>query len=226
MEKNVCIVNFNTTALTTAAIKSVWKTTPDCAVTVFDNSDKEPFPEMDGVRIIDNTKGDVIDFERFLSGFPNKVKTYNSWGSAKHCYTVQKLFDYFPEGFVLMDSDVLVKKDISDLFDCTCLFVGEVCHNPKKRNSKIPRLLPFLCWINVSMCKEKQIDYFDPGRSWRLNGQQFYDTGASFLEDCNRHSLPTRRINLEDYIIHFGAGSWQTDKSPETFLNKYRYLYE
>lgn len=226
MEKNVCIVNFNTTDLTTAAIKSLWKNTPDCKVTVFDNSDREPFPETESVRIIDNTKGQVIDFAEFLSRFPNKARTYNNWGSAKHCYTIQRLFDYFPKGFVLMDSDVLIMKDISDIFDTSRLYVGEEHYRPKSLNARIARLLPFLCWINVPMCKEHNINYFDPQRSWKLNGRQLYDTGASFLEDCRKSGLPVRWISLNEYIIHFGSGSWDANKSSQEFLTKYKHLYE
>ena len=65
MERNVCTVNFNTPELTRAAILSLWKHTPGCQVTVFDNSDRLPFGTMDGVRVIDNTRGRVVDFLDF-----------------------------------------------------------------------------------------------------------------------------------------------------------------
>ena len=52
MKKNVAIVHFNTPELTRATILSLWKHTPDCHVTVFDNSDRRPFEPMEGVTLI------------------------------------------------------------------------------------------------------------------------------------------------------------------------------
>ena len=46
MNKNVAIVHYNTPELTEAAIRSLWKNTPDAAVTVFDNSDRRRFRAM------------------------------------------------------------------------------------------------------------------------------------------------------------------------------------
>ena len=55
MEKNVCIVHYNTPVLTEAVIKSIRKRTPDVHITIFDNSDRYPFRKTDDVDIIDNT---------------------------------------------------------------------------------------------------------------------------------------------------------------------------
>ena len=50
----------------------------------------------------------------------------NRYYSAKHCYTIQKFMDMYPEmPFILLDSDVLLKKDISDVFDEKFAFIGE-----------------------------------------------------------------------------------------------------
>lgn len=227
MEKNVCIVNFNTTELTTAAIQSLWKNTPDCKVTVFDNSDRIPFGKMKGVRVIDNTKSQVIDFNKFLDEYPYKEQNQNNWGSDKHTYTIDHLFDLFPEGFVLMDSDVLVRKDISDLFDESVVWCGE---ERSYDNHNKPRLLPFLCWINVPMCTQYGIRYFDTKRNFRLDAQRarsvLYDTGAVILEDCKKTNLPVKEINLKDYIVHFGKGSWAKQSSYKQWLKKYNYLYQ
>lgn len=229
MERNVCTVNFNTPDLTRAAILSLRKHTPGCRVTVFDNSDRIPFGTMDGVRVIDNTRGQVIDFDAFLRQFPNKTDARNDWGSAKHCRTIQELFKYFPGGFVLMDSDVLVKRDISAFFNPESIFVGEEGITPYRHRHKVPRLLPFLCWINVSLCRQLGINYFDPVRCWMLHPDGYfgswYDTGASFLEECKRVGAPARYLQLGDYILHFKGGSW-TGKSAGQWLEQNRRLYE
>lgn len=210
MEKNVCIVNFNTTELTRAAILSLWKNTPDAKVTVFDNSDRIPFPEMDNVRIIDNTKGQIIDFVKFLKQFPERQKTCNNFGSAKHSKTIDTLFDYFPDGFVLMDSDVLIKKDISCFFDESVAYSGLPYNH---RSNRVLRLLPMLCFINVPMCKKYGIRYFDGRRSWKLNSNEsrymLYDTGASFIEDCRHYVLPYKEIDIREFLIHYKHGSYK-----------------
>lgn len=229
MEKNVCTVNYNTPDLTRAAILSLWKHTPGCLVTVFDNSDRIPFGAMDGVRVIDNTCGQVIDFDAFLQQFPSKTDARNDWGSAKHCRTIQELWWYFPDGFVLMDSDVLIKKDISPFFDHERIFVGEEGVTPFRHRHKIPRLLPFLCWINVPLCRRLGVSYFDAERCWMLHSdsilRSWYDTGASFLEDCKRVGAPARYLRLGDYILHFKGGSW-TGKSAGQWLEQNRRLFE
>lgn len=228
MEKRVCIINFNTGELVRAAILSLLKHTPDAEVAVFDNSDKSPCFSMGGVSVIDNTEGQIIDFQKFLSRFPNKRHTTNNWGSAKHARTVEELMNLFPEGFVLMDSDVLVKQDISSLFDNNCVAVGreaiDVVNNTKLRS----RIQPYLCWINSRLCLEHRIHYFDATRSWKLypgHYDTWYDTGASFLEDCKKSGLPIRQIEIEDYIIHLYGGSYK-DKDWKGWLEQYRYLYE
>lgn len=184
---------------------------------------------MEGVSVIDNTKGQVIDFYEFLSHFPDKQQTSNDWGSAKHCYTIQRLWDYFPGGFVLADSDVLFKKDISELFNPEYAYIGTVYVNPKRETKKVPRLYPFLCWINVPMCKDAGISYFDAERNWMLNSStnpyDWYDTGASFLEDCKASGLPGLEIKIDEYIVHLGSASYASKINHEQWLKKYKYLY-
>lgn len=221
MEKRVCIVNFNTPELVRAAILSLWKHTPDAKVTVFDNSTITPCFSMDGVDIIDNTRGGIIDFDEFLSRYPSRTKTYNEWGSAKHCYTVQYLFDLFPAGFVLLDSDVLVKKDISCFFKEDSICAGEV----QIKKDRPSRLAPFICWINPSMAKQNGIKYFDENRNWKLFPKRtLYDTGASFLEDCVKANAPKTDLLISEYIIHFNGGSWR-GKEWETWLKEHEDLY-
>ena len=230
MEKNVCIVNYNTTELTIVAIKSLMRHTPDCKITVFDNSDKRPFCGMDGVRIIDNTDGSIIDFEPIIDSFPDKELTTNNWGSAKHTMTIQKLFEYFPDGFLLMDSDVIVLKDVLEFFDKDVAWSGNTGVGLGLKQFRRKRVLPYICYINVRLCNNNGIRYFDPNRSWRLNTKDlskcYYDTGASFFEDCSNKNLPYKLLDINDYILHFNGGSYKHDKSYVQWLDKYRYLYD
>lgn len=230
MERNVCTVNFNTPELTRAAILSLWKHTPGCQVTVFDNSDRIPFGTMDGVRVIDNTRGRVVDFRAFLRNYPEKVDAKNNWGSAKHIRSIQALWKYFPEGFVLMDSDILFKRDISEFFDPESIYVGEVNVTPFQHRIKVPRLLPFLCWINVPMCRQLGVRYFAPDRCWKLFPdrciESWYDTGASFLEDCKASGAPAKSLRLDDYILHLKGASWKGNESAHEWLEKHKDMYE
>ena len=117
MKRTIAIIHFNTPELTEACILSIRKHGCDWPVVVFDNSaditipagtngngPKEetvikarPFKQkMKGVKVIDNTKGQVIDFEQFLSLYHDRnrqlgVRKSSVWGSAKHIVTVQKL---------------------------------------------------------------------------------------------------------------------------------------
>lgn len=208
MRKNAVIVHYNTPELTVAAIKSLWKQTPDCCVTVFDNSDRNPFPEMDGVRIIDNTQGQVIDFDKMLERYPDKIKTACNWGSEKHIASVDYMFDIFPGGFLLLDSDVLVKKDVSSFFDRTVAWVGSIEYKPKFW-FQAQRCLPMLLWINVPMLKEHGIRFFHEGMVYKMShtGAPYYDTGGSLYKDCNNANLYHREEDITDYIEHLGGAS-------------------
>lgn len=225
MGTDICLINFNTPKLIDAAISSLLKNTKNCKVTVFDNSDRLPCYNNNGIEVIDNTNGQIIDFDALLQNFPNRLNnTANNFGSVKHCYTIQTLWEYFPEGFVLMDSDVIVIRDISDIVDHNVACSGEVYCNKLMKHRHVPRLLPFICWINVPYCKYADISYFDPLRSWKLDGDnnpdKLYDTGASFLEDCIRKNVPIKEIAVSDYIMHFGRGSWDNKKSYMKWLEK------
>ena len=227
---NVAIVHFNTPELTAAAIRSLWKHSPSCKVTVFDNSDRMPFKPMDGVFVLDNTKGQLIDFDKLLSDFPDKQElTMNNWGSAKHCKTIDYLWDVFPSGFLLLDPDVLVKRDIRELEDKSKAFTGEVFQDLRFREFLVPRVLPYLCWFNVPMCRKAGIRYFDSERNWKLHPGDYttwYDTGGSFYEDCADKRLRWHSIKVEDYIEHYGGASYHPQAHWKEWLEKYRDHYE
>ena len=227
---DVAIVHFNTPDLTAAAVKSIWKHSPGCRVTVFDNSDRKPFRPMEGVFVLNNTGGKLIDFKKMLDEYPDKpALTMNDWGSAKHCKTIDYLWDIFPNGFVLMDADVLLKRDIRDLEDPGRAFSGEVFQDLRYRETLIPRVLPYLCWFNVPMLRKAGIRYFDGKRNWKLYPGDFttwYDTGGSFYEDCANKRLRWNNILVEDYIEHLRGGSYNPQVTEKAWLEKHRDLYE
>jgi len=225
LQINILIVNYNTQKLTDACIKSINKYTKNTKIYIFDNSDKEPFKNtFNNVNVIDNTKGQIINFDKWLEKYPTKDPMLNNYGSAKHTYTIEKFMEMFDDNFILMDSDVLVKKDISILYDDRYVFIGE------KLDKLVfwrERVAPYVCFINNKMCKEKNIHFFDENRCTQISKKGYtYDSGASFLDDASRfkHKL----IKCNDYIIHYGAGSWSSSnkKNADEWLSEFYYLWD
>lgn len=231
---NILIIHYNTPYLTSHLVKSIKKYTPYAKIYIFDNSDKYPFEsEFDDITIFDNTKGQYIDFDKWLEKYPNRSLSpgkYNEYGSAKHCISVDKCFELIKEDFILLDSDVLLKKDISDLFDPKYIYVGQII---TQGNSTIKRILPFICYINVTKCIKNNIHYFDENMMHGLmcnrknKHADQYDTGASFF--YNTANRLHKDINVDDYIIHYGGASWFEKRekrtphkySPEQWVRKY-----
>ena len=237
MNKNVCIVHFNTPVLTAHLVKSINKHTPGTNIYIFDNSDKRPFVNaFNNVTVFDNTKGQIIDFDKWLKKYPNRGKSggkANGWGSAKHAYSVEKCMELIKEPFVLLDSDVLIKKDFTPLYDEIVCYKGEVIYQ-KGTNSRVKRVLPFICFINTPMCKSKGIHYFDEnymhGLRYKGNSDN-YDTGGALYILTEQKKGPHREIKVADYVVHYGNGSWvdaaEKMKRPKhlpamDWLNKYK----
>lgn len=213
---NVAIVHYNTPELTRAAILSIrkhgghrWR------VVIFDNSDRLPLlKNMHNVDVIDNTNGQFIDFEKELSKY-NKQRhglgVNYEWGSVKHAMSVEWLLQQLQEGFLLCDSDVLLKADPTQMVDEAMAAVGRTYKSCRLRY-QIPRLLPNLCWINAPMCRSMGIHYFDPARSWalgtgRTEKENWYDTGASFLAELREKGAPWNEFDTNTLMEHYGAAS-------------------
>lgn len=235
-DEGVCvlIVHYNTPELTAAAIRSLWKHTPEARVTVLDNSDLRPFccdsvAAYGTVDYVDNTRGQVVNWEEWLETFPDKIPApENNWGSAKHCYSVEVMMDRFPDGFLLMDSDVLIKKDVRGLVDRSVPWKGGVQVNTRRFGVVIPRVIPFLCWINTPMLKAHGIRYFNGAKMWNLTSKtpdNHYDTGAWLLEACKKTGLEGHRIEIRDYIEHYGHGSWRLHKSEKAWIEEHHGLW-
>ena len=229
---DVLIIHYNTPELTEAAIRSLWKHTPDARVTLLDNSDRRPFLRCGNSPVftyIDNTNGQIVDWDKWLAKFPDKRPSpENNWGSAKHCYSVEVCLDMFPNGFVLMDADVLIKRDITPLCDRSAHFSGTIVCDSRKVKNRIDRLSPCLCWINTPLLRPYGIRYFNPDKMWKLHSYEpncAYDTGAWFLEAVSRAGLEGNIIDIKDYIEHFRHASWKS-RPVEKWLNKHKKLWE
>lgn len=242
MKRTAAIIHFNTPELTEACIQSIRKHGgKDYRVIVFDNSRDLTIPpgaqgndpkqettikarpfrkRIKGVEVIDNTKGQVIDFDQFLSDYPDRnrrlgVWKSSVWGSAKHIRTVQYLWEHIAQPFILVESDTLLKGDINDLWREEYSFVGYVQRNQHGNRFKVPRILPMLCFMNVPRLQQEGARYFDPQRCWGLQADEnsrgnWYDTGACMLDDIlkARPRLKGLHIDIRNYIVHYGGGSW------------------
>ena len=207
---NILIIHYNTPHLTECLVNSINMFVKDATIYIFDNSDKLPFTaKFDNVKLLDNTKGQYIDFDKWLEKYPKKDKSLgriNNWASAKHCYSVDKCMDLIDDNFILLDSDVLLKKDISNIIDENAIYSAEVIKQPK---FNVNRVLPFICFINVKMCKENGIRYFDEEHMYGIYKSmesEKYDTGSGFY--FNTKNFKSNIIKCDDYIVHYKAASW------------------
>ncbi len=225
MKKTVAIIHYNTPELTMAAIGSLLKNGGGpFRVVVFDNSDQRPFDGATNVTVYDNTKGQIIDFDKELEKFPERDRSIGcakgcEFGSVKHMMTVQKLWELLPQGFVLMESDILIKKNIDEFFREEYSVYG-YCQKAQPHNPfGIGRMLPMLCWMNVPMLTKEGAKYFDPTRTYgllpggRQNRNNWYDTGAVLLEDIltKRPRLKGYHRDIREFVEHYGSGSWQNN---------------
>ena len=242
-EKTIAIIHFNTPELTEAAIKSIRKHGGEAyRVVVFDNSDTRPFEKpMRGVEVIDNTKGQIINFEAELEKYPERDRTIGcakgcEFGSAKHMMTVQKLWELLPDGFVLMESDILLKRDIEEFFAPTYSVYGYWQKAQPNNPFHIGRMLPMLCWMNVPMLEKAGAKYFDSERTYgllpggRSNRNNWYDTGSVLLEDILNHRphLKGYHRDIREFVEHYGSGSWANNDlwQQTAWLEKHRDLWQ
>jgi hypothetical protein len=242
MKKTIATVHYNTPELTEALVKSIRKVGMDWPIVILDNSDSRPFTKrMKGVKVINNRKGQLIDFEKELAKYPDKCAELahkGNFASAKHQMSVQYLMDVvLPDGFILMDSDILLKKSPAFLWDEHYAAAGRCRWYKTQPKPEQDKLLPFLCYLNAPLLREHGARFYDPERSWGLmpggksNPQNLYDTGAAVFEDIVRTkpALWCRNWqNLELHFEHFGAASYREDKADQqqAWLEQHRALWE
>lgn len=222
----IVIINYNTNALVNALIKSIKKNVKsiDYDIVVFDNSTDEKFICPNDVKLIDNSKNSLINFMKIIKE-TSCVPSSNNYASYKHAMTVQFLLNILQyNDLVFLDSDILLKRDI-DFIDQRFAVIADY---PDKKFK--PRFIPFIMYLNQSKIKSKNIKYLD---IYRMHGGAnagnscIYDTGCSFYEDVVKAKLPVKKINYEEYIVHFGGGSWKKSKHDQhKFLNENSNLFK
>lgn len=219
-KKSIAIVHYNTPELTEALVRSIRKVGIEWPVVIFDNSDTRPFKKrMKGVKVINNTRQQLVDFDKELDKYPDKCQELaykGNFASVKHMMSVQKLFELVPDGFILMDSDVLLKRNVSFLWDEKFAASGRVCFYRGRRREP-DRMLPYVCYLNVPLLTKHGARFYDPERCWGLqpggtaNRNNLYDTGASLLEDITKTKPELWWRNwreLEDMYVHFANASY------------------
>ena len=227
---DIAIVHYNTPELTAALVRSICKNTRDARILVFDNSDHRPFAAPDGcaVEVVDNTHGQKVDFDRWLAAHPRKLPTACNWGSEKHILSVQWIWDYLRRPFLLLDSDVLARCDLSPLADPSVAWVGHIERHPEFWFQS-QRLFPFCLWINVPMCDAAGVRF--AREVYIYNGSHhgappFYDTGGNLLRECRERGLQGRETLWQSWVVHFGAASHHREQDAALlWLNENRELY-
>lgn len=210
----------NNPELVDALIKSVVKNSPSIKkIVVFDNSPKIPFVLSReygiNVEVIDNTKGRILNGNMY-----SKLG-----GSVNHTCAIQWIIDNYRRDFVLLDSDTIVKKDLSEIADTRYAAVGKLHRN---RFTFITRLAPFCLYINSPLIIDNGIKFFDAdfmaGISKGIEGQ--FDTGGAFLKNIRESCLEFLEIDDSEYIFHMGHASWKSGNDVESFLETYKNWYE
>lgn len=215
------IVHYNTPELTVCLIASVVKHDANAEFYIFENSDSRKLVIPKGLCTcitLDNTKGSLVDFNNlisdsqlYLSSASRKKQRHSMWGSLKHAASVQYLIEYIKDDFILLDSDVLVRKLPLDLCKDTI-----VCDFLIK--SGVPlRVLPFMLYLPYYTLLKNDLKFFDITRF-----DACYigtDTGGSFCRDIVDKGVDTLHINLSDYIVHFGNGSWRGKRTKANLSN-------
>ena len=234
-KRKVCIVHYNTPELLRACLLSFMKQGTEWHFVIFDNSNQRPvtmemlsewgLTQTDSTfGIIDNTHGQIIDFDKELAKWPSKrtdaERRTANFGSAKHMMSVDWLIWNTKEPFVLCDSDILLKRPVDDLYDESVTAIGFIDQGWNNPHG-IKRLWPMLCYINAPECRRLGIHYYDGSRCWGINSDHnhgtWYDTGAAFLEDIRANKEATLRTftDATERFEHLWSGSWNKDKEKE-----------
>lgn len=230
-DRVVAMIHFNTPEITEAAVHSIRKHGGEkYEIVIFDNSADStttlgtnyarPFTaKLQGVTVIDNTNGQVIDFDKFLAEYPDREPYWamlSNFGSAKHIRTVQELWRLIPQGFVLLEGDAILTKPIDWMWREEFAVVAKVAWKNGNKIS-IARYMPYLMYMNVPKLVAKGVSFFDPKRCWALQKGEmtrgnWYDTGASLLEDVinGKPELVGWNVKeLTDFYAHYDGGSWK-----------------
>jgi hypothetical protein len=184
-------------------------------------------------------------WETYLPGFEACVKeadveavmgAYNRTNGEVCCAHSYLMDDVLKDGFILMDSDILLIRDIGYIWDEKFAAGGRIIWY-KGRAPYHDRLQPYVCYLNVPVLREAGIKFYEPTRCWGLmpggtqNSNNLYDTGASLLEDIvnSKPKVWCRNYqDLEDDYVHFANASYSHNilDHHKEWLESYKHLYE
>ena len=211
------IVHYNTPELTTCLISSIKRWDEDATIFIFENSDKRPLEDVFGDLIIfDNSKGQLIDFSKLIEEAHNHLSPAswqahlasietNNFGSMKHAASVQWLIDNVADSFLLLDSDVLLKKSPLDLA------TDKICSGSiDYLTPQFYRIAPYICYLNYSELAKHNVKFFDIKTFDSVHYDT--DTGGTFLKELEQKHIEFNRFDWMEYCVHFGNGSWRTCK--------------
>lgn len=216
-EKVLLVVNCDSDIFLHPMIRSLYKNVnqDDFTLCIFDNSYSAKFNEdiyfnygFNNILFLDNTRcyTDVVPI-RWIVDVNEELLNQNRFASVIHCKTVDFCLKYFKQegvkDLILADSDVLFKQNPFNIIDRNYVCVGE-------NEAKNHRLAPYLLYFNL---EKLELNYFDETRMLGITSDDLtlYDTGGAFTEDLIDKKLPYKQIKLEDYIEHFGGGSYIFD---------------
>lgn len=216
-EKVLLVVNCDSDIFLHPMIRSLYKNVnqDDFTLCIFDNSYSAKFNEdiyfnygFNNILFLDNTRcyTDVVP-RRWIVDVNEELLNQNRFASVIHCKTVDFCLKYFKQegvkDLILADSDVLFKQNPFNIIDRNYVCVGE-------NEAKNHRLAPYLLYFNL---EKLELNYFDETRMFGITSDDLtlYDTGGAFTEDLIDKKLPYKQIKLEDYIEHFGGGSYIFD---------------
>lgn len=230
--------NYNTRAVTNACVKSILKNSSlDCEIWILDNSDKERFvldddiPDRRRVKVLDNTNGNIIDFNAVIKKFGGKIDDSISSGYAnlRHSYGIQYMIDLCQtKYFLLFDNDTILKKNIDFVDDKYITIAGyQNAYTVKNKIRRRGRFLPFMQLFNKDMLRSYKIRFFDSKKimNGRDENAREYDTGAAFTELVFNNGLPVKILDVPEYIEHLGGGSWAKVHDEKAFLEKNKSYY-
>lgn len=216
-EKVLLVVNCDSDIFLHPMIRSLYKNVnqDDFTLCIFDNSYSAKFNEdiyfnygFNNILFLDNTRcyTDAVP-RRWIVDVNEELLNQNRFASVIHCKTVDFCLKYFKQegvkDLILADSDVLFKQNPFNIIDRNYVCVGE-------NEAKNHRLAPYLLYFNL---EKLELNYFDETRMLGITSDDLtlYDTGGAFTEDLIDKKLPYKQIKLEDYIEHFGGGSYIFD---------------
>ena len=213
-EKMLLVVNCDSDIFLHPMIRSLYKNVNQNEFTlcIFDNSWSAKFNEdiyfnygFNNILFLDNTRcyTDVVP-RRCIIDIDEPLINSNNYASVIHCKTIDFCLKYFKQegvrDLIVIDSDVLFKQNPFNIIDRNYVCVGEY-------EQIYHRFAPYLLYFNLD---KLNINYYDPNRMLGIttNDIHYYDTGGSFTEDFLNNKEQFKEIKINEYIEHFGGGSY------------------